>query len=770
MTQLKFPSHGFPLRVLLVEDSEDDAALVLRELHRGGYEVSWERVDTPAALVDALTQQSWEVILCDYVMPRFSALAALDLLRERDCELPVIIVSGQVGEEVAAAAMNAGAHDYVSKNNLARLLPAVERELKEAEVRRARKRAEEALRHSEWRYRTLVETSQDLIWAVDTNGRITFCNTSVRSILGYEIEECMGRPFADFIPPDEAALRPGGFDRLRADGVARDREVEVRRKDGTWVTLSVTAAALHDAQGKVIGLTGTARDITERRRADEALRKEKAFSDTVIASVPGTFYVLDRQGRFIRWNATQETLTGLTAQQLRETHALATIHPDDRQRVAQAIQEVFDKGAGETEARSTGADGVVRHLLLTGKRMNVDGAAYLVGVGIDVTERRRAEEALRASENNIRDLIEHSQDLICTHDLEGRILSVNAAPARALGYEQRELVGMNLRDILTPEARELVGDNLATVQRDGIAKGLMTVQTRSGRRRVWEYVNTLRTEGVATPIVRGIAHDVTESRRAEAAIRRLNEELEQRVGERTAQLEAANRELEAFSYSVSHDLRAPLRAIEGFTKILTEEYAETLDHKGTQYIRRVNTATQHMGHLIDDLLALSRVARSTMVQQSVDLSAMAGSIAADLQKLHPDRRVEVVIAPDVVVDGDARLLRVVLENLLGNAWKYTSKHATARIEFGATEGGGRVVHFVRDDGAGFDMVYAGKLFGAFQRLHAESEFEGTGIGLATVQRIIHRHGGQVWAEGAPEQGATFYFTLATPDTRSSHTG
>jgi light-regulated signal transduction histidine kinase (bacteriophytochrome) len=250
-------------------------------------------------------------------------------------------------------------------------------------------------------------------------------------------------------------------------------------------------------------------------------------------------------------------------------------------------------------------------------------------------------------------------------------------------------------------------------------------------------------------------------RETNARLTAMNETLRQAK----AAAEAANRELEAFSYSVAHDLRAPLRGLDGFSQALLEDYADKLGDEGRGYLGHLRDSAQTMGRLIDDLLALSRVTRAELLREPVDLSELARSVTAQLRRIQPERRIEITIGANIVAEGDARLLRIALENLLGNAWKFTGKRTEPRIEVGVTADAESGAYFVRDNGAGFDMAYASKLFGAFQRLHSADEFEGTGIGLATVQRIVNRHGGRIWAIGEVDRGATFYFTLSEGTSR-----
>jgi PAS domain S-box-containing protein len=346
-----------------------------------------------------------------------------------------------------------------------------------------------------------------------------------------------------------------------------------------------------------------------------------------------------------------------------------------------------------------------------------------------------------------------SLDMLCIAGMDGYFKRLSPAFHRTLGYTTEELLARPFLDFVHPDDRAAT---LSEVER--LHRGIPTIsfenryQCRDGS---WRWLSWKSQPVAEEGLLYASARDITERKEAEERIAQLNADLQ--VG--ANHLREVNRELETFSYSVSHDLRAPLRSIDGFSQVLLEDYADRLDGEGRDALQRVRRAAATMGELIDALLALSRINRVQLRSEPVDLSALAETIAAELRQTQPDRQAEFVIAPGLVVDGDPTLLRAMLGNLLGNAWKYTEPRGTARIEFGSREGSGERVYFVSDNGVGFDMAYVGKLFGAFQRLHRQGEFGGTGIGLATVQRIVHRHCGRIWAEGAVDQGASFSFTL-----------
>jgi PAS domain S-box-containing protein len=381
---------------------------------------------------------------------------------------------------------------------------------------------------------------------------------------------------------------------------------------------------------------------------------------------------------------------------------------------------------------------------------------YLL-IGTDNTARQRAELAtvLLAA------VVESSSDAVMGLELNGVITRWNAAAERIFGYSAEEIVGQPIAMIIPPDRLDEEKEILSKIKNGQRTEHFETERLRKDGGLISVSVSVSPIKDARGRVIGAskLARDITERKRAEREIRHLNTDLEQRVVERTAQLLTANNELEAFSYSVSHDLRAPLRSLDGFSQALLEDCADKLDAEAQDHLRRIRGASQRMGHLIDDLLNLSRLTRVEMNRQAVDLSKIAHEVADELRAGEPGREATVVIAEGLVAQGDPQLLRIALTNLFANAWKFTAKRPDARIEFGCAGENGDAAFFVRDNGVGFDMAYAGKLFGAFQRLHAMHDFPGTGIGLVTVQRIVHRHGGRIWAQSAVQAGATFNFSL-----------
>ncbi len=389
--------------------------------------------------------------------------------------------------------------------------------------------------------------------------------------------------------------------------------------------------------------------------------------------------------------------------------------------------------------------------------MVLGGGAW--GLSLQGMRRRQAEDAIRASEERFRALLESAPDGMVVSDNHGRIVLVNAQTELLFGYSRSELLGMQVEMLMPERFRGAHAGHRASFLQAARAREMGAGRKLLGLRRngsefpVSISLNTiLTTDG--SMVVSDI-RDVSVQQAYEARVHALNDEL----NAQNAALATLNHELEAFSYSVSHDLRAPLRSLDGFSQILLEDHAGQLNEEGRDYLNRIRAATQRMGQLIDDMLTLSRVSRAELHRDDVDMSALAQELLDGLRRSDPDRHVRTDVAPGMVARGDPRLLRIALDNLLGNAWKFTARTPDARIEFGQEPNDGGVAYFVRDNGAGFDMKYAEKLFRAFQRLHAVSDFPGTGIGLAIVQRVVHKHGGRVWAASTERHGATFHFTL-----------
>ncbi|MFF5206188.1 ATP-binding protein [Streptosporangium sp. NPDC000396] len=390
--------------------------------------------------------------------------------------------------------------------------------------------------------------------------------------------------------------------------------------------------------------------------------------------------------------------------------------------------------------------------LLTGREM--------VRRGMARAQAEQAERQMREDRDQLLEVIDGTSAVIYMRDHEGRYLLVNREYERLFNVRREDLVGLTDHDLFPKE----IADEFRANDLRALAQGspIMMEEIAPQPDGPHSYVTVkypIGGKNGRSSSICGISTDITDLKRAEEQVRRLNTELELRVRERTAELEASTRELDAFAYSVSHDLRAPLRALDGFSQMLSEDYGDRIDATGREYLRRIQAATQRMEGLIEDLLHLSRATRAELSRQPVDLSALTRQIVAELKRTDPEREIDVGVKDGLTCLGDPDLLRLVLENLLSNAWKFTRKRADGRIDVGSIEQDGAETFFVRDNGAGFDMAHADKLFVPFQRLHSVTDFEGSGVGLAIVARIVNRHGGRAWADGEPNRGATFFFTL-----------
>ena len=506
----------------------------------------------------------------------------------------------------------------------------------------------------------------------------------------------------------------------------------------------------------------------KRQRRKKQPRDDIRFRG-LLESTPDAIVIFNGNGGIELLNAQTEKLFGYKREELLEKRVEVLLPARFRKAHARHRRKYYSNphfrpiGFG-LELAGRRKDGSEFPVEISLNPMETADGVFVTSIIRDVTERKRAEETLRLQSVIVRNMAE---GVCLVTDRDALIVFANPKFERMFGYDSGELIGKPVhilnyqKTAKSPEhvAREIIG----LLQKKGEASFEIHNEKKDGTP-FWSRANVSRFEHPQFGAVWVAVHeDITERKHIEEQIRILNEELEQRVLQRTAQLEAANKELEAFSYSVSHDLSAPLRSIDGFSQILLEDYSGQLDAAGKDYLQRVRAATQRMAQLINDMLNLSRVTRAQMRHEIVDLSDLARIVAAELQQTVPERQVDFVIAENIIANGDTRLLQVVLENLLGNAWKFTGKRSSARIEFGVLypngHSDGKPIYFVCDDGAGFDMTFADKLFGVFQRLHDTSEFDGTGVGLASVQRIINRHGGRIWAEGRVEHGATFYFTL-----------
>ena len=637
-----------------------------------------------------------------------------------------------------------------------------------------RKQIESRLRESEELFHIQVEAVQDYaIFMLDAQGNVLNWNAGAERLKGYKEKEIIGTHFSCFYPEeDQNAGNPAEeLKKAAAEGRVAYEGWRIR-KNGSRFWADVIITALYDENGNLRGFSKVTHDITERKKAEDALRFSEARYRTLFRDNPTMLVTLDTDMTMLSVNPACASQLGYTIDELEGRSVLKLFHEDDRPAVAGQLRICLQSPhqVHRWQFRKVRKDGELLWVEETAQAVyDVSGVLNILIVCQDVTARKRLEDELKKTSMQNELILASAGEGIIGLDLEGNQTFVNASAAAMLGHDVNDLVGKSSHSTwhyVRPDGSHYSMEKcpIYAAYKDGtVHSGEEIFLRKDGTSFPVQF--TSRPVLFDGKIVGAVLtfNDISERKRAEEEIARLNADL----AARAVDLEYANRELEAFNYSVAHDLRNPLNVISSYCQVFKELCGAKLDENCMRYIQETYDGTLRMNRLIEALLNFSRMAHAELNWESVDLSSMAREVAAELKGTEATRHVEIRIADWLVDNGDPNLLRVVLNNLIGNAWKYTSMREEAVIEFGAKKIDGKPVYFVRDNGNGFDQAAAEKIFAPFQRLPGPEESRGFGIGLATVERIIRRHGGRVCAEGEPDKGATFYFTLSADDRRDA---
>jgi PAS domain S-box-containing protein len=633
-----------------------------------------------------------------------------------------------------------------------------------------RKAAEERARRGEVQFKAVFDHAGVGISVRPAHDRrlpYLAVNDRFCELTGYSREELLRLSTYDLTRPEDQEVAVRDNRRLIEGAVGNyGREKALVCKDGSlrWVALSV--AILPDESGQPLRIMSTYQDIHALKVAEARLRESEGRLRAVIAAEPECVATVSPDGELLEMNpAGLRMLEADSLGELQRLPFLQLVLPEYRRAFVRLQYRIRAGNTGMLEFETRGMRGKRRWLQIHAAPLYDDAGhvTALLGIARDITEQRQAQQAVAAERNLLRTVIDNLPDRIRVKDRELRYVLANAAWLEVRAKGRKDIYGLRNSDFLPPEmVASYDAEDRAVIETGRPSAPREVIDGSPDNPRFFVTTKTpLRDASGRIDGLVAISRDVTDFKRRSLEVEKLNAALEARVAERTAQLTNANEELEAFASSVSHDLRAPLRSIDGLAAVLIEDSGERLDEQGHGYVARIRAAAARMAGLIEDLLRLSRVSRAELKVEEVDLSALAQHIVEELRRDQPQRKLRVKIASGLRVRGDVGLLRAALSNLLHNAWKFTARTDTARIEFGCSVNDSQLNYFVRDNGAGFDMAQADRLFGTFQRLHADSDFPGTGIGLATVRRIIRRHGGDIWAVSAPGAGATFYFTLGS---------
>jgi PAS domain S-box-containing protein len=664
------------------------------------------------------------------------------------------------------------------------LIDITERRRSEMAVQATNQRLQEALRQA----RSLYNEAPCGYHSINADGVYVEINDTELRWLGYHRDDVVGRMHArDFLSAKgNSRVYEDRMERLQREGFVEPVEYELRRRDGSVIDVLLSSTAVRDADGRFLRSNTTVVDITQRKAAELALQDNQRFLQAITDHVPGLIAYLDPMLRFRFANAEHLRVYGIDPNKAIGLHLSECVPPEIWEDIAPRMRGALRGEPQRFEAWRRRVDGMPMYVSAAYLPDILDGRVVGIFVQIiDITERKQAEEKVQGlneelemrirersaelleSEQRFRLMVDNLRDYsMFFMDAEGRITDWTDSAQRMEGYTPTEMLGRPLGILLAPDDPVRSTEQATQMLRLAASRGqheVMDWLLRKDGSRYWAHsvLIALRDDNGELLGFARISRDMSDAKRLDDLLHNINEELENRVAERTQQLLAANKDLESFSYSVSHDLRSPLRHISSFVSLLEEHLEDKLDDTGQKYLGTIANSARHMSQLIDGLLAFSRLGRAAVTVAPIDFAQLVAAVVNQLGHDTEGRVIDWVIPSDLpVVQGDALLLREVWANLLGNAYKYTRPRERARIEVGwSVDPAVGYTFFVRDNGVGFDTKYAGKLFGVFQRLHRASEFEGTGIGLALTRRILERHGGSIWAESRPGEGSVFYFSL-----------